>query len=221
MAHVKLVTIVLAVLALAVVSGAAAADGVCSSRCGFEVSPEGFRAVGAGADGKTLNAQVGARVVWRLKRSALGQPDAHTVSSDDGFFRSPLLRNAVGEAIFWRRTASAGIHRFHDSIGRAGSGALIVLPKLQNVPGGVRATWATRASNMGNAYAVRYQVLRELDIVGKGWIWGRTATLSYSFRRDHRLGGVKLERGLILCVEARSGLIGEGWSDWARNCVQL
>lgn len=218
----KLVTIVSAAFALAVASAAAAAtDGVCSSRCGFVVSAEGFRAVGAGADGKVLNAQVGARVVWRLERRALGQPNAHTVSSDDGFFRSPLLRNVVGEAIFWRRTASAGIHRFHDSVGRAGSGTLIVLPRLQRVPGGVRATWAARGSNMGNAYAVRYEVLREVDSVGKGWIWGRTASLSYAFRRGSRLGGVKLERGQILCVEARTGLIGEGWSDWARNCTEL
>lgn len=218
----KLVTSVLAGLALAGVSGAAAAtDGVCSSRCGFTVSADGFRAFGPGADGKLLNARVGARVVWRLERRRLGQPNAHTVSSDDGFFRSPLLRNVVGEAIFWRRTASAGSHRFHDSVGRAGSARLIVLPKLERVPGGVRATWAVRGSNLGNAYAVRYELLRELDTVGKGWIWGRTATPSSSFRRGHRLGGVKLERGLILCIEARTGLLGEGWSDWAQNCVQL
>jgi hypothetical protein len=219
---VKLVTIFFAALMLAAASGAAAAaEGACSSECGFVVSPSGFRAFGAGADGKVLNARVGARVVWRLERRALGQRDAHTVSSDDGFFRSPLLRNTVGDAVFWRRTTSAGIHRFHDSVGRAGSGTLIVLPTLKSIPGGVRATWAARGSNVGNAYAIRYQILRELDVVGKGWIWGRTATLSRSFQRGSRLGGVELERGLILCIEARSGLIGEGWSDWARNCVEL
>jgi hypothetical protein len=219
---VKTVTIVLSALALAAVSGAAAAtDGVCSSSCGFEVSANAFRAVGEGADGKILNADVGARVVWRLKRRALGQRDAHTVSSDDGFFRSPLLRNSVGNAVFWRRTTSAGIHRFHDSVGRAGTGELIVLPRLQSIPGGVRATWAARGSNLGNAYAVRYQLLREVDLVGKGWIWGRTSTLSTTFKRGYRLGGVELKRGLILCIEARTGLIGEGWSDWARNCTEL
>ena len=218
----KLITIFAAAVVLAAASGAAAAtDGVCSTRCGFTVSPAGFRAFGAGADGKILNAKVGARVVWRLERERLGQRNAHTVSSDDGFFRSPLLRNVVGEAIYWRRTTSAGIHRFHDSVGRAGAGTLIVLPALTSIPGGVRATWAVRGSNLGNAYAVRYQILRELDTVGKGWIWGRTATLSRTFQRGYRLGGVKLERGLILCIEARSGLLGEGWSDWAQNCVQL
>jgi hypothetical protein len=35
------------------------------------------------------------------------------------------------------------------------------------------------------------------------------------------LNVVELKRGLILCIEARTGLIGEGWSDWARNCVEL
>lgn len=218
----KLVTICAAAFMLAAASGAAAAtDGVCSSRCGFTVSPSGFRAFGPGADGKVLNARVGARVVWRLERRRLGQRNAHTIASDDGFFRSPLLRNVVGEAIFWRRTTSAGTHRFHDSVGRAGAGTLVVLPTLKSVPGGVRATWAARGSNLGNVYAVRYQILRELDVAGRGWIWGRTAALSRSFQRGYRLGGVKLERGLILCVEARTGLIGEGWSDWARNCVEL
>jgi hypothetical protein len=212
----------LAALVLAAAGAAAnGTGGACASRCGFEVSPAGFLATGAGAEKNALTARVGARVVWRLKRRALGQPDAHTVSSDKGFFRSPLLRNAVGEAVFWRRTTSAGVHRFHDSVGSAGNGSLVVLPTLTRVPGGIRATWAAPGSNLGNAYSVRYELLDELDTVEKGWIWGTTATRSYTFLRGYRLDRAPLKAGLLLCVEARTGLIGEGFSDWARNCAQL
>lgn len=220
----KRATMSTALAALVIAAGAAAADvtgGACAARCGFEVSTDGFRATGAGAAKNTLTARVGAQVVWRLKRRALGQPDAHTVSSDRGFFRSPLLRNAIGEAVIWRRTMSAGVHRFHDSVGGAGSGSVVVLPGIARVPGGLRATWATGASNLGNAYSVRYELIDELETLERGWIWGTTATHSYTFRRGYRLDKVRLKAGLVLCIEARTGLIGEGFSGWARNCAAL
>jgi hypothetical protein len=197
---------------------------VCSGqagRCGFEVSSSGFRAVGPGADGRTLNARVGALVVWRLQRTALGHGRGHTVSSNDGFFRSPLLENRVGHAIFWRRHVSAGRFGFHDSVNGAGGGMLVVLPTVQRVKEGLRFTWATPTSTMGNAYAVRFEVIEELDTVGKGWIYGRTAVRAYTFHRGFHLGKTLLSKGRILCVEVRTGLIGEGFSDWARNCATV
>lgn len=209
--------------AIATAAGAAAGD-VCAGqggRCGFEVSATGFRAFGPGSDGRTLNARVGALVVWRLQRTALGRGRGHTVSSNDGFFRSPLLENRVGHAIFWRRHTSAGLFGFHDSVNGAGGGMLVVLPTVQRTKEGLRFTWATPVSTMGNAYAVRFEVIEELDTVGKGWIYGRTAARSYTFHRGFRVGKTLLSKGRILCVEVRTGLIGEGFSDWARNCAAL
>lgn len=211
------------VAALSSAAGAAGED-ACSgetTRCGFQVSGDGFKAFGPGADGRTLNARVGAAVVWRLELAELGRGRSHTVSSNDGFFRSPLLSNRVGHAIFWRRHMSAGRFGFHDSVNGAGGGMIVVVPNVQRVKEGVRFTWASPRSTMGNAYAVRFEVIQELDMVGKGWIFGRTPLRSYTFHRGYHLGKTLLSKGRILCVEVRTGLIGEGFSDWAKNCAAL
>lgn len=219
----RLATIGGAAVAAAVLTAAAGAavGGACSSRCGFEVSTRGFVATGVGARGRSLSARVGATVVWRLKLVRLGQTNSHTVSSDAGFFRSPLLRNRVGDAIFWRRVTSAGRFAFHDSVGRAGSGVLVVLPVVHAARGGVRAVWAVPGSNLGNAYDVRYEVIEGVRTVARGSLYEATFVRSRTFVRGERLGRSRLVRGRILCVEVRSGLIGEGWSDWTRGCEQV
>jgi hypothetical protein len=223
---VRIAVCVLAAAAALVVAGAgtAAQGELCSgqaARCGFMVSSSGFKAFGAGADGRTLNARVGAAVLWKLELGELGRGRAHTISSNDGFFRSPLLSNRVGHAVYWRRHVSAGRFGFHDSVNGAGGGMVVVLPSVQRVPAGLKFTWATPLSTFGNAYAVRFEVLDELDTAGKGWVFGHTATRSYTFHTGYRLGTTLLAKGRILCVEVRTGLLGEGWSDWAKNCATL
>jgi hypothetical protein len=223
---VKTAICVLAALLLGVSTSAAGAadDGLCAGEagpCGFTVSGDGFRAFGPGADGSTLNARVGAAIVWRLQLGELGRGRAHTVSSNDGFFRSPVLANRVGHAVYWRRHASAGRFGFHDSADGAGGGTVVVIPTVQRVAAGLRFTWATPRSSFGNAYAVRFEVVDELDTVGKGWIFGHTAARSATFHRGYHLGKTLLSKGRILCVEVRTGLLGEGWSGWARNCATI
>ena len=191
----------------------------CADRCVVEVSGDGFRPRGAGADGKTMNARVGARVIWRLRLVA-GDDSRHTVSSDQGFFRSPLLRNRVGDAIYWAKVMSAGGFPYHDSVGNAGSGLVLVVPSVQREAGALRFTWASPRSTLGNAYSVRWLVLDGAEEVGTGTLHPATWRVSRAFARGERLGGrTLLSRGRILCVEARTGLLGEGWSDWARNCA--
>ena len=217
----RLRVLLLSATGVLAVAGTAAADlekgSVCRLHCHVNVADERFKPAGAGAVGSTLTARVGATIFWRLR--GVGR---HTVVSDKGLFASKEI-GARADETFWL-TPSAGRYDYHDGVGGAGAGTIIVLPTFKTLPSGeYSVTWAGEDGDTGSVYGVRWYVLAGSEIVGSGDWHEATSGFSRVFRRTERLtAGLRLSGGRSLCVEVRTGTESpRRWSEWANACLQI
>ena len=196
---------------------AAAAPGeACRKQCFVDVGADRFKAVGAGASGSTLTMTVGAKVRWRFKDAA-----AHTVVEDSGLFRFGSFADETD--LSFVLAPSAGRYDYHDTVGTAGKGTLLVLPRFDRLPDGAfEVTWgAPGAAPADRVHQVRWLLVQGAEVLEQG-TWHRAGTArSRIFQPQERLKSTAaLRAGRSLCVEVRTARgAPRRWSDWANACV--
>jgi hypothetical protein len=120
---------------------------------------------------------------------------------------------------------SAGRYAYRDTIGGAGRGSLVVLPRFARLPDGAyEVTWGARGQvPPDRVHHVRWLLVQGPDVVETG-TWQQAGTArSRIVRLEQRLKSTAaLSAGRSLCVEVRTAR-GEPrrWSDWANACLEL
>lgn len=207
-------TLIAALIAVSAAFGGATA---CQKQCFVEIEPTRFKAVGAGASGSTLTLYVGANVKWRMRGST-----AHSVVSSAGLFTFGAVGGTLD--LSFTITPSAGSYDYRDTVGGAGRGLLVVLPRFTRLGGAYAVTWAAPGEvPPDRVHDVRWLVVQGAEVVGSG-TWQSAGTAGFRvFRRNERLkSALALAHGRSLCVEVRTGRgAPRRWSDWANACIQL
>lgn len=197
-------------------AGASTAGQVCEKQCFVDVTAGRFKPVGAGASGTTMTMTVGATVRWRLRDSA-----AHSVVASSGLFR--FGRFADETDLSFVLAPSAGRYDYRDTVGRAGKGTLLVLPRFERrAEGGFEVTWAAPGEAPADrVHQVRWVLLQGAEVLAKGTWYQAGKARSRVFRPQERLkSAAALRAGRSLCVEVRTARgAPRQWSDWANACV--
>jgi plastocyanin len=207
----------LAVGSTAVAASTASAPS-CQQRCFVDVSADRFKPVGAGASGATLTMTVGATVRWRLKGSS-----AHSVVADSGLFRFGSF--ADEKDLSFVLAPSAGRYDYRDTVGGAGAGTLLVLPRFTRLPdGALQVTWGAPGDVPADrVHQVRWLLVQGAEVLQQGTWYRADAVGSRVLRPQARLkSAAALRAGRSLCVEVRTAR-GEPrrWSDWANACAAV
>lgn len=159
---------------------------------------------------------VGAKVRWRLKDSA-----AHSVVADSGLFRFGSFPEQTD--LSYVLAPSAGRYDYRDTVGAAGKGTLLVLPRFDRLPnGGFEVTWgAPGEAPPDRVHQVRWLLVQGAEVLGQGTWYRAGAARSRIFRARERLKATAaLRAGRSLCVEVRTARgAPRRWSDWANACV--
>lgn len=214
-----LLTLMAALAAAAAAFGGASAKSTsCAKLCFVDVTASRFKAVGAGASGATLTMTVGANVRWRLKGGG-----EHSVVSSTGLFRFGTF---AGETdLTFSLIPSAGRYDYRDTVGGAGQGTLLVLPRFERRPdGSYVVSWSAPGQMPSDrVHDVRWLLLSGADVVEQGtWYTAGTAGSRVVRRNDRLKSAAAVSAGRSLCVEVRTARgTPRRWSDWSNACTVL
>lgn len=188
----------------------------CAKQCFVDVRAERFKAVGAGASGSTLTMTVGATVRWRLRDSA-----AHSVVAGSGLFRFGSFAEETD--LSFVLAPSAGRYDYRETVGGAGKGTLLVLPRFQPLPNGAfEVTWgAPGEAPPDRVHQVRWLLVQGAQVIRQGtWYRAGTARSKVLQPQQRARSAASLAAGRSLCVEVRTARgAPRRWSDWANACV--
>lgn len=187
----------------------------CKKQCFVDVSADRFKAVGGGASGSTLTMTVGATVRWRLRDST-----AHSVVATRGLFRFGSFADEID--LSYVLAPSAGRYDYRDTVGAAGKGTLLVVPRFERLPNGaLEVTWgAPGEAPPDRVHQVRWLLIQGAEVLREG-TWYRAGTArSKVFQPQKRSNSASVGAGRSLCVEVRTARgAPRRWSDWANACV--